>query len=216
MIWEKKLQPYLKASQCDFKWHVQWPVDDSSDRLNEGHEEQWEPDDTDQQHYNHPSHPILHHLLLLLASRLGIPLWRDEMKDGEVYYLTSMQNSCSFFCRLCLSNFTFFLLQQTWFYMCSMSELSRVVIKVKMEQIPLRKVLIYHSEVQNVYCHFGNIEHHRCNIFLSSKNSSESEMPANQDQSLTFNLKTKVHFSVKSKRRDQLWNGFVSYLHVAK
>lgn len=121
MIWEKKLQPYLKASQCDFKWHVQWPVDDSSYRLNEGHEEQWEPDDTDQQHYNHPSHAIFHHLLLLLASRLGIPLWRDEMKDGEVYYLTSMQNGCSFFCRLCLSNFTFFLLQQTWFYMCSMS-----------------------------------------------------------------------------------------------
>lgn len=41
-------------------------------------------------------------------------------------------------------------------------------------------------------------------IFLSSKNSSEIEMPANQDQSLTYKLKTKVNFSMKNKRREQL------------
>lgn len=80
MIQQQKLRPHLEASQSDFKRNIQWCVDNSGNRLNEGHEEQREPDDTDQKGYNHPSHPVLHHLLLLLASRLGIPLQRIEIK----------------------------------------------------------------------------------------------------------------------------------------
>lgn len=80
MIQWQKLCPHLEASQSDFKRNIQRWVDDPGNRLNEGHEEQREPDDTDQKDYNHPSHPVLHHLLLLLASRLGIPLQRVETK----------------------------------------------------------------------------------------------------------------------------------------
>lgn len=83
-ICQKKLQPHLKSSQGDFEGNVQRSVDNPCYRLHKGHEEQWEPDDTDQQHYNHASHPILHHLLLLLSTRLGISLQRDESKDRNV------------------------------------------------------------------------------------------------------------------------------------
>lgn len=91
MIWLNKLCPHLKASQGDFKRNIQRRVDDSGYRFNEGHEEQREPDDADQQHHNHASHPVLYHLLLLLASRLRIPLQEDEIKGSEMYYLTCMQ-----------------------------------------------------------------------------------------------------------------------------
>lgn len=39
---------HLEASQRDGKRHIKRSVDNSSHRFDEGHEEKWEPDDTDQ------------------------------------------------------------------------------------------------------------------------------------------------------------------------
>lgn len=72
---------HLKAGQGDLKGNIQRPVHDSGYGLHEGHEEKREPHDADQQHHNHPSHSVLHHFLLLLASRLGVPLRTNEIRD---------------------------------------------------------------------------------------------------------------------------------------
>lgn len=78
---KKTQRPHLKAGQGDLKRNIQRPVHDSGYGLHEGHEEEREPHDADQQHHNHPSHPILHHFLLLLASRLGVPLQANEIRE---------------------------------------------------------------------------------------------------------------------------------------
>lgn len=83
--WER-VQPHLETGQGDLERNVQRSVDNSRDRLNEGHEEQREPDDTDEQHHDHPSHPVLHHLLLLLSPWLWIPLHRREIRQNAGLY----------------------------------------------------------------------------------------------------------------------------------
>lgn len=82
------MQPHLETSQGDLEGNVQRSVDDSRDGLDEGHEEQREPDDTDEQHHDHPSHPVLHHLLLLLSPWLWIPLHRREIRGNAGLYGT--------------------------------------------------------------------------------------------------------------------------------
>lgn len=79
--WWKTLWPHLKAGQGDLKRNIQRPVHDSGYGLHEGHEEEREPHDAYQQHHNHPSHSVLHHFLLLLAPRLGVPLQANEIRE---------------------------------------------------------------------------------------------------------------------------------------
>lgn len=85
---------HLETSQGDLEGNVQRAVDDAGDGLDQGHEEQREPDDADEQHHDHPAHPVLHHLLLLLPPRLRVPLQRREMKEkrwggGVLHYIWS-------------------------------------------------------------------------------------------------------------------------------
>lgn len=72
-------QPHLEPSQGDLERDVQRPVDHPRHGLDEGHEEQREPDDADEQHHDHASHAVLHHLLLLLSSWLRVPLQHQEI-----------------------------------------------------------------------------------------------------------------------------------------
>ena len=72
--WDIRSHEYLKSSQLESDGHVQGFVDHPGHRLDQGHEEQREPDDADEQHDDHAPHPILHHLLLLLPPRLRVAL----------------------------------------------------------------------------------------------------------------------------------------------
>ncbi|KAK2492110.1 hypothetical protein MC885_007150, partial [Smutsia gigantea] len=49
---------------------IQGLVDHSSDRFDQGHEEQRKPDNADEQNDDHAPHAILHHFLLLLPPGL--------------------------------------------------------------------------------------------------------------------------------------------------
>ena len=76
---------YLEPGQGDLQRDIQRFVDHSGHRLDQRHEEQREPHDADEERHDHPSHPILHHLLLFLPSGLRVPLWkraRESMVDG--------------------------------------------------------------------------------------------------------------------------------------
>lgn len=76
-------QTHLKASQRDREGDVQRAVHHSSHRLDEGHEEQREPHNADKQHHDHASHSVLHHFLLLLASRLRVPLCTNHIQKSK-------------------------------------------------------------------------------------------------------------------------------------
>jgi len=65
---------YLEPAQCDGQRDIDWSVVDAGNRLNERHEEQREPDDADQQQNDQTPHPVLHYPLLLLTTRLRVPL----------------------------------------------------------------------------------------------------------------------------------------------
>ena len=65
---------YLVPAQGNCDRDVQGLVDDPGDRFDQRHEEQREPDNTDEQDDDHPPHPVLDHLLLLLPPGLRVPL----------------------------------------------------------------------------------------------------------------------------------------------
>lgn len=74
---------YLVAPQGDCDRDIQGLVDHPSDGLDQRHEEQREPDDADEQDYDHPAHAVLHHLLFLLPPRLGVSLQRESVHKAQ-------------------------------------------------------------------------------------------------------------------------------------
>lgn len=62
--------PYLEACKREANRDVQRCIDDACYWFDQRHEEQREPDDADEQHNDHATHSVLHHLLLLLTPRL--------------------------------------------------------------------------------------------------------------------------------------------------
>lgn len=91
---------YLEASEREANRDVQRCIDDACYWFDQRHEEQREPDDADEQHNNHATHPILHHLLLLLTSRLRITLEHTNRikRSTEINYFLLSQFGTQLYC----------------------------------------------------------------------------------------------------------------------
>lgn len=70
---------YLIASQGYCDGHIQGLVNNPCDRLDQRHEEQRKPDDTDEQDNDHSAHAVLHSFLLLLAPGLRVSLQNKDL-----------------------------------------------------------------------------------------------------------------------------------------
>lgn len=74
----------LVSCDAELNGDVQRLVDDSGRRLDQGHEEQREPDDTDESEDDEAAHPVLHHLFLLLPRRVRVFLQQDQITEEQI------------------------------------------------------------------------------------------------------------------------------------
>lgn len=73
--------PHLISCNAELDGHFHRLVDHSSGRLDQRHEEEWEPDDTNESKDKKASHSVFDHLLLLLSRRVWIFLDRKKRTE---------------------------------------------------------------------------------------------------------------------------------------
>lgn len=69
---ERKVAAHLVATQLEGDSDINGLVDHADDRAHQGHEEQWEPDNTHEEQDDEATHAILNNLLLLLPLGLWV------------------------------------------------------------------------------------------------------------------------------------------------